>query len=891
MKIEFIDREDSFLAEGAENTSYLYFPIANEAGVMGSIAPDLAGDSKISQNAFLLEPVSVENLHSSTMGRNVWCSIKGKGCWSVTGNSAVQQARRYAEKKEKVSVICGKLWQQVRRSNEEYGIYADVLSFCPAGNQRAEIMKVTFGNSGKDVLEMTPVVAVPLYGRSADNLRDHRHVTALLHRIRTTEDGVVVRPVLSFDERGHQKNETSYGVFARREDGERPQGFYPVLEEFIGEGGSLIWPEAVVTDCAKLYPAGSEIDGYEAMGGIRFAPVSLEPGEKCTYYIVLSYDQEGLEYLEPEACEQAFHEQRDWWGRASGMACGTGDKNFDHWMGWVGLQPTLRRIYGCSFLPHHDYGRGGRGWRDLWQDSLSLLMTDPEKVRPMLISYFDGVRMDGSNATIIGKEPGEFVADRNSIVRVWMDHGLWPFITVRQYIGMTGDIQILFEEGTYFKDQVCSRGEGRDTLWDGQTSVQTDAEGKTVKATVLERILLQNLTVFYDVGEHGHMRLRGADWNDALDMAPEHGESVAFSAAYSGNLKNLAEIFHMLRTRQGMDDIWLSEEISILIDQPSAVYDSWEKKRGVLRRYCESCSHSVSGRKVRVSVLKLEEDMLSKANWAQNHIRKKEWVGDGDGHHWFNSYYDNSRRQVEGISETGVRMMLTGQVFTIMSGTATIDQIEQITKAADAYLYDPSVGGYRLNTDFHELKTDMGRMFGFAYGHKENGAVFCHMAVMYAYSLYSRGFVKEGYRVIKALYRQVSDTEVSRIYPGIPEYFNDRGRGMYHYLTGAASWLVLTVQTEMFGIRGEDGDLVLQPKLLAEQFDENGLAMIRFGFAGQKLCVCYENRNRREIGDYTVDEVTVDGAAVVCGDDTRIARRFLMNLDSGTEHRIHVVLL
>ena len=43
----------------------------------------------------------------------------------------------------------------------------------------------------------------------------------------------------------------------------------------------------------------------------------------------------------------------------------------------------LRRIYGCSFLPHHDYGKGGRGWRDLWQDCLALLIMEPEQVRQM----------------------------------------------------------------------------------------------------------------------------------------------------------------------------------------------------------------------------------------------------------------------------------------------------------------------------------------------------------------------------------------------------------------------------------------------------------------------------------------------------------------------------
>ena len=76
------------------------------------------------------------------------------------------------------------------------------------------------------------------------------------------------------------------------------------------------------------------------------------------------------------------------------------------------------------FRSHHDYGKGGRGWRDLWQDCLALLIMNPDGVRQMLLDNFAGVRIDGSNATIIGSKQGEFVADRNNITRVWMDHGV-----------------------------------------------------------------------------------------------------------------------------------------------------------------------------------------------------------------------------------------------------------------------------------------------------------------------------------------------------------------------------------------------------------------------------------------------------------------------------------
>ena len=242
------------------------------------------------------------------------------------------------------------------------------------------------------------------------------------------------------------------------------------------------------------------------------------------------------------------------------------------------------------------------------------------------------------------------------------------------------------------------------------------------------------------------------------------------------------------------------------------------------------------------------------------HLRAQEWIEGEEGEGWYNSYYDNSGNRVEGYFPEGVRMMLTGQVFAIMSGTATEEQIKKITAAADHYLYDKSCGGYRLNTDFNELKFDMGRMFGFAYGEKENGAVFSHMAVMYANALYRRGFVKEGWKVLKSLADTALDFDTSHIYPGIPEYFNADGRGVYHYLTGAASWYMMTVITQAFGIRGENGNLCICPKLLLEQFDKDHMAALSLWFDGREFMIVIKNENDKEYGEYNIDRVTFDGA-------------------------------
>lgn len=887
MQYEFLDRKGTFCMGSPERYSYLYFPIANEAGVLSSVTPTLGGDSKTGQNTFLMEPVSAENLHNNRSSRNFWFyEAERKGtvkAWSATGVSAPQIAELFSGEKEKTVLSAGLLWHQITRISEEAGLQSDITSFAPVGGQKLELMRVKVTNISDEKKVLSPTAAIPLYGRSADNIRDHRHVTSLLHRTSVTKNGVFVNPTLTFDERGHQLNTMVYGVLGVGGDGSMPSCFFPVTEEFIGEGGNFEWPAAVVKNYqpegaegrSACHMPGEEIDGYEAMGALRFAELELLPGRSASYIIGMGYGDSVEEltgafagFDSSRKFEVALEEAKHYWQNKVNVSYETADTNFDNWMYWVNFQPILRRIYGCSFLPHHDYGKGGRGWRDLWQDCLALLMMNPQGVRGMLYDNFGGVRFDGSNATIIGNGAGEFIADRNNITRVWMDHGVWPFLTTELYMHQSGDLGFLLEEAPYFKDPQAARGEKRDAEWaEGQGSKLLTREGAVYQGTVLEHLLVQHLAAFYDVGEHNHIRLRGADWNDALDMAKERGESVAFTAVYGDNLEHMADLLTALMGRDGKESVKLAEELLPLLAGDDALYDNPEEKRRVLGEFCESCLHTVSGHQVELPIGGLADGLRRKAAWVKRHIRETEWVTDGDGHGWFNGYYDNNGRQAEGsIAEpagsgnpANCRMMLTGQVFTVMSGVADDGQVAGIVRAADALLYDPAVGGYRLNTDFHELKTDMGRMFGFAYGTKENGAVFSHMATMFANALYRRGFAEEGYKALYTLARHCMDTDRSKSYPGVPEYIDPKGRGMYHYLTGAASWMLLTMVTEVFGVRGEFGDLLLEPKLLPEQFDADGKARIRLEFAGRRLIVEYKNKKRLSPGSYRAAKVEIDG--------------------------------
>jgi cellobiose phosphorylase len=874
---QFTDDQASFRVLSPESTSRLYFPLANEAGILSSITPDLYGDIKTNHNSFLTLPVTVEDLHNIKSNRNFWVHVEGGSraggrVWSLTGVSAVHHANKFLGKRsEKVTLDAGMLWHRVTRENEELGLRAEITNFAPVSDDTVELMLVTLTNTGKSRLKITPTSAVPIFGRSADNLRDHYHVTSLLHRVISHPAGVVVKPTMSFDERGHRLNEMLYCVLGASGGGELPLGAFSTLPDFIGEGGNLEAPQAIVENLPLPQRDGAYYHGKSAIGALRFKTVTLAPREKAEFVLML-----GIAEKEPEIAEwlkkfgsvakaeAALRENKAFWAaKADAVRFRTQNRDFDGWVRWVALQPSLRKIFGCSFLPDFDYGRGGRGWRDLWQDCLALMLTSPAETRALLLHNFNGVRIDGSNATIIGADTGEFIADRNNITRVWMDHGVWPFLTTELYIHQSGDLDVLFQEAGYFRDRQLFRARKKDADWnEAEGRELKDKKGRVVRGTILEHLLVQHLAQFFNVGEHNHIRLENADWNDGLDMAYERGESVAFTALYGSNLKKLAALLEEAAKRRKLKKVELSRELLLLLDRVSGTkvnYNSSDAKKNRLERYFEAAQPVISGVKSAVPVQKLIQDLTEKAEFIFEHVRQKEWIQTRDGDGLYNGYYDNHGRRVEGDFPQGMHMTLAGQVFPIMSGVATFKQAGEIFKTCRKFLKDREHGGFRLNTNFNQIRPDLGRAFSFAYGEKENGAFFSHMSVMFANALYQRGFVNEGHEVLDSIFRMCMRTEKSRIYPGIPEYFNSEGRGMYHYLTGSASWLVLTLLTQVFGVRGRFGDLVLAPKFAKNDFDQAKELSVQTEFAGKKIQVIYRNPKRIPYEHYCISKILLNG--------------------------------
>src|SRR5699024_10563187 len=159
-------------------------------------------------------------------------------------------------------------------------------------------------------------------------------------------------------------------------------------------------------------------------------------------------------------------------------------------------------------------------------------------------------------------------------------------------------INILNRQVSYFKDAQTERGSRIDTLWDaGQGSLLRTENDDIYAGTILEHLLIQQLTAFYEVGDHNIYRLRGADWNDALDMAPEDGESGGDACAYAWDHREPASMTRLPDRRSPKKNAELIEELLVLRNDNTELFENIKAKKPLLAEYMQSCSQRISGRR------------------------------------------------------------------------------------------------------------------------------------------------------------------------------------------------------------------------------------------------------------------------------------------------------
>lgn len=117
--------------------------------------------------------------------------------------------------------------------------------------------------------------------------------------------------------------------------------------------------------------------------------------------------------------------------------------------------------------------------------------------------------------------------------------------------------------------------------------------------------------------------------------------------------------------------------------------------------------------------------------------------------------------------------------------------------------------------------------------------------------------------------------------PGISEYIDQSGRGLYHYLTGSASWMVLTYIEQIFGIKGQYGDILIQPKLLSNDFIDGSVSINTM--INEHLCeIKFLNDHHLNYGEYHIESVN----GVLVQKDT-----YLINKESVTKSQLFTITL
>jgi cellobiose phosphorylase len=387
----------------------------------------------------------------------------------------------------------------------------------------------------------------------------------------------------------------------------------------------------------------------------------------------------------------------------------------------------------------------------------------------------------------------------------------------------TGDLSLLLKKQPYFNDHMSHYGQKTKEV----KSLDTFT---TYEGTILEHILVQHMTAIHHMGAHGFIKLLDADWNDGLDMGKDKAETIAFTMMYAKHLKVLAQIVKALN----QDTFTLLKPLISLIlgditldtyfNQVTKDVESTEIKSDLLM-------HTL--------LIKHEAMVLKLRNDAFKNDVFKSYIG------------------FDGLDlDDKDTVMLTGQTMALLNEVATQEQAELLSKKTKDVLYKKDLGGYQLNSLYPKDKHPLGRAFYFAYGHKENGAVFSHMAMMYVYGLYNYKLKTLAHEGLMTLLNQ-SMKESNQVYRGIPEYFNDKGHGKYLYLTGSASWLLYILRRHVFGLRFDFGALYLEPQLDTSDFIE-GMASIETVIFNKKTTITYLLTQSKNSESYKILDIEAD---------------------------------
>lgn len=283
--------------------------------------------------------------------------------------------------------------------------------------------------------------------------------------------------------------------------------------------------------------------------------INIASNATQTEIVLMSMDKEAILTVKRDNIEDKISEERKKGNKLKTLKLSSNNYALDALFNRLTYQVSVSRLTARAGY----YQAGGAvGFRDQLQDSLTLLYSDPERVREIILycaarQFLEGDVLHWWHA------PNKGVRTRISDDKLFL-----PYV-VCEYISATGDRNILNEKISYLKGAL---------LKESEESAYSDYEVSEISETLLMHCK-RAVDSALKYGEHGLLLIGAGDWNDALNGIglQGRGESVWLSMfAYMV----IEKFIELLPSGMRLKYLEANEKLKIAID--SSFNGSWYRR-------------------------------------------------------------------------------------------------------------------------------------------------------------------------------------------------------------------------------------------------------------------------------------------------------------------------
>ncbi|AFR25829.1 GH36-type glycosyl hydrolase domain-containing protein [Bartonella quintana] len=350
-------------------------------------------------------------------------------------------------------------------------------------------------------------------GKKSRHLRLYNYVEWVLGNVRTKYAPFIIP---SYDsKRGAHFIQNPYHIEKSQQvtflsASEMPTSTTTDRTEFIGLTGTVTQPHAI----RKAGSLSNTVEaGCDPCSALAY-DIDLLPGQtkEITFYLGSAENMQEAEKLLDQVRTNDFEilltQQKQQWSHfVSPFQVKTPDPSFDimvnHWLPY--------QIYACRMIARAAFyqASGAFGFRDQLQDSLSLLLLEPQLAREQLLNAAAHQFLEGDVQHWWLPHTNAGVRTRISDDIVWLVYGTALYVnTTDDYAFL--DTPIAFIEGP--------------ALNSGQQDAYFQPTQSSKVATLYEHCALALDLAIKRCGQHGLPLILGGDWNDGMNLVGIEGK-------------------------------------------------------------------------------------------------------------------------------------------------------------------------------------------------------------------------------------------------------------------------------------------------------------------------------------------------------------------------------